>query len=70
MQLLFSVREDPAGRWFVHAGSTNLRERLTLVQAITHARQLGRKHHKLTGDTVVVELVTPEMALSLAQYRR
>jgi hypothetical protein len=70
MQLLYSVKEDVAGGWCVHVGSANLHERLTLAQAITRARQLGRKHHERTGDAVAVELVTPEMALSLAHYPR
>ncbi len=68
MQFLYSVKEDASGRWCVHSGSANLHERLTLAQAITQARLLGRKHHERTGDTVSVELVTPEMALSLAHY--
>jgi hypothetical protein len=67
MQFVFTVQQGTSG-WCVHQGSVPLAEGLTLGQAIKHARRAGLEQHERAGFAVVIELVTPEMSLLLAQY--
>lgn len=68
MNVVYSIQEDSAGRWRISHVQQDVSTQLTLVEAITQARQLGRDEHARTGDSVSVEMVAPDCQITLAQY--
>lgn len=65
MRVVYSIEEDSPGRWCIRVA-----DRMTLAQAISHARKLARDHHANTGQPSSVEMVSPESTITLARYAR
>jgi hypothetical protein len=68
MSTVYAIKEDGAGMWCICCAQIDLGSRLTLAQAIKQARQLARDRHVRSGFAVSVELISPEGAITLAQY--
>lgn len=70
MSVLYTVKEDSATLWCICRGQTYLATRLGMNEAIRQAGRLAREHHRRSGLTVSVEIVSREGATLLSRYAK
>jgi hypothetical protein len=67
MSATYSIKEDNAGLWRICRDDQDLASQLRLEQAIKQANRLSRDERSATGEDVVVEMLGPDFAITLAQ---
>ncbi|HEV2679146.1 MAG TPA: hypothetical protein VGV14_01475 [Rhodanobacter sp.] len=70
MSLVFTIKEAADGLWCISLGQSVLFAQLHLASAIKQARHLAREKHAATGQSVRVEMTSPDFMILLAQYAR
>lgn len=70
MSVIFTIKQEPHGRWGIYRGPDLLISQPNVADAIMDARELARLVHGQSGATVTVAMTTPDTSILLARYAR
>lgn len=68
MHVALTIKESKHGLWRICSGSAVLYDNLIYAHAIRLSRGLAREEHASSGNSVSVEMVSPEFTIELIQY--